>query len=88
MSIERARRIIAEWIAEHAAAGKGTPPPARPKPEPGAGREWLGTFASFVLLHGHEQQGVGLSLVLRHRGPVFQLPGHVAVPAHGGVTHP
>jgi 5-methylcytosine-specific restriction endonuclease McrA len=37
MSVERARRVI----AERAAAGQGAPAAQpRPKPEPGAGREW------------------------------------------------
>jgi hypothetical protein len=66
-SVQRAQRIIAEWIA---AAG-GAPAQARPKPEPGAGRPWLGAFAPFVLLHGHEQQGISFGFVVRYRGPVF-----------------
>lgn len=36
LSAERARRIIAERIAENGNA----PPPGRPQPDPGAGRPW------------------------------------------------
>ena len=60
-SVERARRIIAEWIA----GNQGAPPQGRLKPSSEAGRAWLGAFASFVLLHGHEQQGIGLGFVRR-----------------------
>jgi hypothetical protein len=36
LSVDRARRIIAEWIE----ANQGAPPRARTAPEPGSGRDW------------------------------------------------